>query len=129
MRGLKFLAATALAAVIALASSGRASVTVGQWDGGNCYPFSCAASDNVVLYQQVYSAAEFPGPTSFNQISFFMDPNFVFGDSMDGASYRISFSTTAAPVGGLDTADPSNNVGPTASCSASSPSAGRCRPS
>lgn len=108
MRGIKFLAAAAV--VAALASSGRAAVTVGVWDSGNCYPFSCAAYDGVTLYQQVYSASEFPGLTSFDQISFFQDPNFP--GLMDTADYQISFSTTSAAVGGLDTTDPNNNIGP-----------------
>lgn len=81
--------------------------TVGQNDGGNCYPFSCFASDNNgSTYQQIYDSAAFSSPSYINSISFFQNS----GGIMDTASYNISFSTTSASVSGLDSTW-ANNIG------------------
>jgi hypothetical protein len=116
-----FKAALAVAAVAAvvLAAPTAASATgivVGSADAGNCYPFSCFASQPPsdppglwgagTTYQQVYAASAFSGAISISSVSFFQD---VPGP-MDSASYRISFSTTAAGVSGLDTTW-ANNIG------------------
>jgi len=49
------------------------SVTVGNFDSGNCYPFMCNDSGtNVgvsIDYQQAYNAAVFPGAISISSIS------------------------------------------------------------
>ena len=103
------LAATfALATVCALPAS-AASVTVGNNDGDNCYPFSCLASDvggTGSNYQQIYTSTAFSGITSFNTISFFLST----GGLMDSASYTISFSTSSKAVNGLEGIG-ANNVG------------------
>lgn len=88
------------------------TVTVGITDTGNCYPFSCAASDSVIEYQQVFSSTAFSGPIAIRNVSFFqypVDPS-VYSGMMDTASYTVSFSTTSASVNGLDT-NPANNIG------------------
>lgn len=115
------LRSTALAAVISFLTlcalpasavpASAASVTVGNNDSGNCYPFSCLASDvnnTGSRYQQVYSSTAFSGAININSISFFLSEG--QGGLMDSASYAISFSTTSAAVGALDTTF-ANNVG------------------
>lgn len=86
--------------------SANAAVTVGVNDDGNCYPFSCFASDSGIRYQQVYSSSAFSGTTSVGSVSFFL----WSGGLMDSASYSVSFYNTAAPVGGLSSS-PIANLG------------------
>lgn len=93
----------ALLCLVALTSV-NASVIVGSSDGSNCYPFSCAASDGVEVYQQVYSSTAFAGPFTFDTISFFR----AEGGPMDDTSYTIRFSTTSMPVMGLGPVDTEN---------------------
>ena len=102
----KFAGLMALVCALTSARQAEAGTIVGSNDGGNCYPFSCAASDLVVTFQQVYSAAAFGGPITFDTISFFK----LFGTAMDTADYAIYFSTTSKAVMGLDQ-DPSANLG------------------
>lgn len=101
---------SALLALALLAAASPAAVIIGSWDSGNCYPFSCGASDGVTVYQQVYDAGAFSGPFSFDQVSFFQDPDYP--GQMDSATYDISFSTTSKAVMGLDTTDYMLNIGP-----------------
>ena len=97
IRSTAFAFAVSLSALSAVPAS-AASVTIGNWDSGNCYPFSCLASErNGTTYQQIYSSSAFSGPLSFNTISFFQDT----AGLMDSASYNISFSTTSTAVNGL----------------------------
>lgn len=102
----KIACMAAIACLFVGAREAAAGTIVGVNDNGNCYPFSCAASDGVVTYQQVYSAAAFGGPLSFDSISFFKST----GTDMDTADYAIYFSTTSMPVLGLD-GNPANNLG------------------
>lgn len=81
-------------------------VTVGQNTGGNCYPFSCFASDGGSLYQQVYAASAFAEAGNINSISFHRS----IAGAMDSATYTLRLSTTSRAVGALDLT-PSNNVG------------------
>ena len=81
-------------------------VTVGQNTGGNCYPFSCFASDGGSLYQQVYAASAFSGAGMINSISFYRSQ----GGAMDNATYTLRLSTTGRAVGALSST-PANNVG------------------
>jgi hypothetical protein len=102
----------ALVAVL-IASAGQvqaAVITVGSNDGGNCYPFSCFASDSGTTYQQVYDASQFSGLSQISAISFFRSS----GGVMDSADYQIKFSTTSAAVNGLST-DWALNIGPDSS--------------
>jgi len=93
----KHLMPAMAAAIMAFAVVPAEAVVVGNHDSGNCYPFSCFASDGGSLYQQVYSADAFSEPTAINTISFFKnDPG-----QMDSATYDISFYTTANPVSSL----------------------------
>jgi hypothetical protein len=92
-----------IAAVLFLAPSLRAdTVTVGSADNSNCVPFGCAGANFIGEYQQVYSASSFgPLPFDIAAVSFFdlLSPS---PNDVTSGTYTISFSTTAAPVGGLD---------------------------
>lgn len=97
-----------LAFVFMMAGAAQASVTVGQYSQGNCYPYSCLASDGTgTEYQQVFSAALFPYTGTINSISMYQSQ----GGLMDSATYTLYLSTTSKAVGGLDTANPANNIG------------------
>lgn len=108
MHAISLRLALMTALVVVTAGQANASlVTIGSYDGGNCYPFSCFASDNDgTTYQQIYLASQFSGPAYINAISFFRD---LAGD-MDTADYEISFSTTSAALGSMDTTW-ANNIG------------------
>src|SRR5262245_24056126 len=97
MTRISALAVACVAALMLSTSSARASsITVGQWDSGNCYPFSCLASDGGSTYQQVYASSQFAAAGYITAISFYQDPNFP--GLMDSATYNVSFSTTSASV-------------------------------
>ena len=70
------------------------SVTVGNPDNGNCYPFSCAASDGITLYQQIFKGSTFSEPgyiTSFDQNLYTFNG---YGPGLlNSATYEIGFST------------------------------------
>lgn len=74
-----------------------AGTVVGSNDGGNCYPFSCFASDGGTLYQEVYSSSAFSSPITITNLTFYQAPG--FGGSMDDAYYTIDLSTTPSNVG------------------------------
>jgi hypothetical protein len=82
-------------------------------NAGNCYPFSCFASETHPgpgnLYQQVYGASSFgSSPGVVFSVSFF-NANLPFGDgNMDSASYDVSFWTTALGPDGLTTSAAAN---------------------
>jgi len=85
------------------------AVTVGQANNGTCYPFDCAASDGISLYQQIYNSSAFTDAayiTSFEQTLF---TDYGFGpDLLDSATYDIGFSTT--PTYSLSS-NPIDNIG------------------
>jgi hypothetical protein len=70
------------------------AVTVGNADNGDCYPFSCAASDGITLYQQIFKGSSFSGQgyiTSFDQTLY---TDFGYGPGLlNSANYEIGFST------------------------------------
>lgn len=61
------------------------TITVGNHDSGNCYPFMCNDSgSNVgqsIDYQEVYKSTAFSGPLTVNEISYPLDtaPDYVLG--------------------------------------------------
>jgi hypothetical protein len=79
----------------------------GDLIGGNCIPFACDGLFGINTYQQVYSSTAFLGITPFNQISFFLTDS----GGLDSGTYTIDFSYTSAPVNGLSSASPSDNIG------------------
>jgi hypothetical protein len=68
---------------------------VGSPDGGNCYPFSCFATDGGTTYQQVYSSTAFSGPILISTLTFYQN----LSGPMDDATYTIDLSTTSSNVG------------------------------
>jgi len=93
---LRTLALGLLSASLLWGSAAKAdySVTVGNADSGNCFPFSCAASNGVSLYQQIFNSSTFSGPgyiTSFDQTLY---TNSGYGPGLlNSAIYEIAFST------------------------------------
>ena len=87
------------------------TVTVGlpSGDAGNCIPFGCAELFGLNEFQQVYSAASFPGDVLITSLTFFQDE--TLGGVITNHSYSVRLSTTSAAVGGLDTTNLSNNIG------------------
>jgi hypothetical protein len=106
MKNFRTLAA-ALVMGLVTAVNAHAGLTVGNDDGGNCYPFSCLPSDGGTRYQQVYSAGAFSSSMLINSLSFYKSS----GGSLNSASYTLSLSTTSKNVKFLDTSNPANNIG------------------
>jgi hypothetical protein len=85
-----------LSASLLWGSAARAndSVTVGVANYGSCYPFSCAASSGISLFQQVFKGSSFTGAgyiTSFDQTLY---TELDYGPGiLDSATYEIGFST------------------------------------
>jgi len=107
-KALTSLMALAVLLVLSFCCQAVADTIVGSSNGENCYPFSCGGSDGLRVFQQVYSSSAFPGPITFDMVTFFKSS----GGPMDTNSYVVSFSTTSKPVMGLDLFDYANNVGP-----------------
>ena len=78
-----------------MASIFTTSNTIGTTYGsiGNGIPFDLSG---VVDYEQIYSAAAFSGPISFNTITFFDTQ--IPGSSLTLANYDITFSYTSSPL-------------------------------
>ena len=91
-----------LAVAIAIAAAPASAVTVGSFDSGNCYPFSCNDSGtNVgqsIHYMQIFSASAFAGPISFDTISFAAFTQYTLPAVLNG-NYAISFHTTTTGLG------------------------------
>jgi hypothetical protein len=98
-------------ATLATTSASAATVTVGQNNGGNCYPFSCMAGDDTLHYQQIYAASSFYGATSsgtksldIDKISFLRD----IGGNMTPSTYSVSFWLTSNTVNGMSSSASAN---------------------
>ena len=94
------LAACGGAMLASAAPAAAANVTVGNFDAADCSPFNCNDSGTNVgqtmAYQEVYLGTAV-GSRTFNQITFYADPNFNT-PSVLGGSYNIIFGTTTAPL-------------------------------
>ena len=91
-------------ALLASAAPAAADVTVGNYDGGNCYPFNCndsgASVGQTMAYQEAYLGTAL-GSLTFNQITFYANPDPDFPTpNVLGGSYVISFGTTTDPLSG-----------------------------
>ena len=104
-----FTAGVVALAALATPTTASAGLIIGSYDSGNCYPFSCGASDGRTAFQQVYEKTQFSGPMTITDFSIFGEPSSI-GSPMDSASYDVYFSTTSKAVGGLDTTWV-NNIG------------------
>jgi hypothetical protein len=104
-----------LGAILAVASIHSASaepISVGMpGDSASCIPFGCRDVDR---YQQVYSAALFPGVFTISAIAF---PHTLdrMSNGIDPAEYDIRLSTTSRAVGQLSSVNFDSNVGSDAS--------------
>lgn len=101
-------AAVAASAIMVSAAPAQATLTVGNADAGNCYPFSCGPTDGLSEYQQAYRAGAFSGITTFNTISFTEFTAYVPGPSMDSGTYTVRFYVAANGVGSLSSVLASN---------------------
>lgn len=95
-----------LAFSLALAGVANAGdITVGTYNGGNCYPFMCndsgSNSGQSMFYEQVYSSSAFSGTTTINSLTFYFASQFGGSSLFLNGSYLIELSTTSAPVNGL----------------------------
>ena len=76
-----------------------ASVTVGNYDSGNCYPFMCNDSGtNVgvsIDYQQAYNSAAFSGPITVSSISWYFASQFGGNDTILGGAYSFYWGYSA----------------------------------
>ena len=79
------------------------SVTVGNYDGGNCYPFMCNDSGtNVgvsIDYQQAYNSARFSGPITVSSISWYFASQFGGNDVVLGGAYSFYWGYSAVGLG------------------------------
>jgi len=60
---------------------------------GNCFPFGCAYGGE---YQQVYSAGQFSGLITINDLEFFNTQQTFGATQMNSGTWAISLSTTSA---------------------------------
>jgi len=83
--------ATLLLVALAATSAFATTVTVGNYDSGNCYPFMCNDSGtNVgvsIDYQQAFAASSFSGPMNITSITWEhwpgFGPDYVLGGQYD----------------------------------------------
>ena len=98
----------ALAAVLMSPMTANADFTVGTAaNDANSIPFG---DDNYLDYQQIYSASEFDGPTSIDQLTFFNTIADSGNYSLIPAEFSLYLSTTSVSVGGMS-ANLDANVG------------------
>jgi len=75
------------------------SVTVGNYDSGNCYPFMCNDSGtNVgqsIDYQQAYNSAKFSGPLTISSIDYYFAAAFGGNDTILGGQYSFYWGYSA----------------------------------
>lgn len=100
-----YLAVIALAFTVCAGPAGAATITIGSYSSGNCYPYNCndsgTSSGPSIQYQQVFAGGLFgTSPLLINSITFFAWPDSYNPDVLSG-DYNISFSTTSASVSGL----------------------------
>ncbi len=81
----------------------HASVTVGNFDSGNCYPFMCndtgTSSGVSIDYQQAYNSAKFSGPLNISTISWYFASVFGGNDTILGGNYSFYWGYSAVGLG------------------------------
>ncbi len=113
---LRNILAAALSLVAFIGPAAADTVTIGNANEGNCYPFSCAATDGVTQYQQQYNGSAFSGPLTFNTLQFGTNYTYgphsgiPYGPTLDSASYNVSFYLSNAGYAGLS-GDLASNLG------------------
>ena len=98
-RNFAFFLGSAVATLLTSALPAYASVTIGNNENGNCYPFNCndsgTSSGQTIDYQEVYLGSAV-GALSFNKITFYAQPS--TSPDVLGGTYSISFGTTTDPL-------------------------------
>ena len=94
--------------LVALLSAGvllHADVTVGNYNGGNCYPFLCNDSGTSVGtsidYQQAYTHTAFSGAITITNLEFYYAAQFGGSSTMINGDYGIWLGTSANPFNAL----------------------------
>jgi PEP-CTERM motif len=114
-RILKFIVVTV--AMLALSQVSRAgSVTVGNFDNGNCYPLMCndsgTSSGQSIDYQQVYGSSAFSGSTTINSVTWYFASEFGGNATLLGGSYTFYWGYAALnSVNNLSTTLADNYIG------------------
>lgn len=87
------------------------SMTIGEANGGNCYPFSCGSTGDLTRFQQVYNADAFGtlNPIRINSLSFFAAEGSLGEPSASGV-FEIYLATSTTNFG-FATADFDANLG------------------
>jgi len=99
------LSALLLSSALAAAPAFAGDLTVGtpQPNYGNCWPFSCGASDGLGWYQELYNSTAFAGAVRIDAASFTEAFSRDGSNVIDSASYDIKFylsdQTTATLTG------------------------------
>jgi hypothetical protein len=107
------VALLALGAAPLAATSALADVIIGNPpDGGvgDCIPFGCT----IVWppeFQQVYASSDFSGTITIRDLEFYNTITFFAGELPNSGNYKISLSTTSAPVNGLNQTNLAANIG------------------
>lgn len=90
----------------------HANVTVGTYNGGNCYPFLCNDSGvtigTSIDYQQAYTHTAFSGPITITNLEFAYAAQFGGSSIMIDGTYGIWLGTSANPFNALSPNQPSN---------------------
>lgn len=107
----RLLKATLLMVVLSATSVFATTVTVGNMDSGNCYPFMCNdTGTNVgvsIDYQQAFNSAAFSGPMNISSMSWDFAPPFGGLPIALGGNYTFYWGYSAVSLG----LNPSNLAG------------------
>lgn len=94
-------------------SASAASVTIGNYDTGECYPYSCGYSDELTEWQQHFAASAFGVTTKISITDFVLTAwagNF-YPPSADTGTFNIYLSTAVNSLGN-DSPSLASNIGP-----------------
>lgn len=92
---MRISATAVLAGLLASTTASADTLTAGLWEGGNCYPFACFASDSATTYQMVFDGGLFGDAVTINGWQIEQDT----AGGMDEASFSVAFYYAANPFG------------------------------
>jgi hypothetical protein len=88
------------------------SITVGEDNSGNYFPFGFPVVGPGTQYQEAYSSSLFSGPITITAIDFFVQPNPIdIVNTLYTATFSLSLSTITADVNSLSNTDLNSNLG------------------